>query len=263
MADFILAPVRIEDTAAIVDLVRDSFDEERAPFLAYARPGMAAHLAIAVRYPGATPDRVLVAARDADDGRLLGFADFRVLEDGVGFLSYVAVSPDARGKGIATALIHDFLDTRPQITTLKLDVFRDNEPARRLYARMGFVLEATGAWATRPIPRGHGDLRVSGLPNSLAVYDAYGFCELDVELAGGPTTVGILGPSVLNARSLPNFLNDKLLAGLAEMFPDLTTAFVAVPESALPDITVRHRLEGLSDRLSLAVPGHTPRGSAS
>ena len=263
MADFVLAPVRVDDTAAIVELVRDSFDPSRAPFLAYAQPGMAAHLAVAVRYPKATPDRVLASARATDDDRLLGFADFRILEDGVGFLSYVAVTETARGKGIATALIDDFLEARPHISTMKLDVFRDNQPARKLYDRMGYLRESTSAWTTRPIPEGHADLRVVGLPSSLAAYDAYGFCELVVDAGGGPTTVGLLGPAILNSRSLPSFLDDDLLAGLGEMFPGLKTAFVSVPESALHEITVHYRLEGLSDRMSLAIPGRIPRGSAS
>ncbi|WP_411701478.1 GNAT family N-acetyltransferase [Conyzicola sp.] len=263
MVDYVFGPVRADDTKQIVDLVRSSFDESRAPFLAYAQPGMAAHLAVAVTHPAATPDRVLVSARAVGDDRLLGFADFRVLGDGVGFLSYVAVDESARGEGIATALISEFLAARPHIVTMKLDVFRDNEPARRLYARLGYEHESTSAWATRPVPSGGSEPQVAGLPNALAAYSAYGFCELAVATASTSATVGLLGPSILNARSLTAFLDDDLLAGVATMFPDLSTVFVSVPEAALTEITVHYRLEGLSDRMSLAVPGRTPRGSAS
>jgi len=263
VVDYVLGPVRIEDTVQIVELVRASFDESRAPFLAYAQPGMAAHLGVAISHPAATPDRVLVSARAVDDDRLLGFADFRDLGDGVGFLSYVAVDASARGKGIATALIDDFLASRPHIVTMKLDVFRDNEPARRLYARLGYEHEATSAWATRTIPSGGSEPRVDGLANALAAYNAYGFCELTVTSANTTATVGLLGRGILNARSLPSFLDDELLSGVGAMFPDLATVFVSVAESALTDITVHYRLEGLSDRMSLAVPGRTPRGTAS
>jgi ribosomal protein S18 acetylase RimI-like enzyme len=260
MVDFAITPIRAVDTAAIVDLVRNSFDESRAPFLAYAQPGMASHLAVAVRYPAAAPDRVLLGARAADDA-LLGFADFRDLGDGVGFLSYVAVAESARGRGIATALIDEFLTAHPDIVTMKLDVFRDNESARRLYSRMGFVQESTSVWITRPIPAGHSELRVNGLPNSLAAYAAYGFCELAVATVSTSTTVGLLGKTILNARSVASFLDDDLLVGVRSMFPDLAIAFVSIPETALAAISVHHRLEGVSDRMSLAVPGRSPQGS--
>jgi hypothetical protein len=84
-------------------------------------------------------------------------------------LSNVAVDPEYRGRGIATALVHACLDhARRDATTygsgtptVLLQVWAANEPARRLYEKEGFrplssvgrlVLEPDGASPSLPVP---------------------------------------------------------------------------------------------------------------
>lgn len=58
----------------------------------------------------------------------------------------MAVRDDWQGKGVGTALLRaavDLADKWLNLTRLELEVFIDNEPAVRLYQRVGFVIEGT------------------------------------------------------------------------------------------------------------------------
>ena len=75
---------------------------------------------------------------------LLGVAGFAV-RDGEkeahkGLLWGMYVRPEARGTGIAQRLVEAVVDfARPRVELIQLSVVMGNEPARRLYARLGFV----------------------------------------------------------------------------------------------------------------------------
>jgi len=50
------------------------------------------------------------------------------------------VRPSARGTGVARRLVEAVIDyARPRVELIQLSVVMGNEPARRLYARLGFV----------------------------------------------------------------------------------------------------------------------------
>ncbi len=50
------------------------------------------------------------------------------------------VRPDARQAGVGRRLVEAVIDfARQRVELLQLSVVSDNEPARRLYARLGFV----------------------------------------------------------------------------------------------------------------------------
>ncbi|MBV8650367.1 MAG: GNAT family N-acetyltransferase, partial [Alphaproteobacteria bacterium] len=78
------------------------------------------------------------------DGTLLGMAGFR-RENGPkyghkGALWGVYVKPAGRGTGTARALIERLIEhARTQVELIELVVVRTNEPARRLYASLGFT----------------------------------------------------------------------------------------------------------------------------
>ncbi|HXU44281.1 MAG TPA: GNAT family N-acetyltransferase [Thermoanaerobaculia bacterium] len=58
----------------------------------------------------------------------------------------MAVRDDWQGKGVGTALVQaaiDLADKWLNLTRLELEVYTDNEPARRLYEKFGFVIEGT------------------------------------------------------------------------------------------------------------------------
>lgn len=76
--------------------------------------------------------------------RLLGIAGF-VIREGEkerhkGLLWGMYVRPDARKAGVGRLLVDAVIDfARRRVELLQLSVVSDNEPARRLYARLGFV----------------------------------------------------------------------------------------------------------------------------
>jgi len=75
---------------------------------------------------------------------ILGVAGFAV-RDGAkeahkGLLWGMYVRPEARGTGLARRLVETVIDfARPRVELIQLSVVVGNEPARRLYARLGFV----------------------------------------------------------------------------------------------------------------------------
>jgi ribosomal protein S18 acetylase RimI-like enzyme len=66
------------------------------------------------------------------------------------YVTAVSVMPEARGHGVGSALLRDATDQARAagMSSLALDVDKDNETARRLYLREGFDLIATSraAW---------------------------------------------------------------------------------------------------------------------
>lgn len=84
--------------------------------------------------------------------RLLGPFDNRPDEAGV-FAVWVA--PQARGRGVGDALLRAVVSHAAAIgiRRLVLDVGDHNEPAMRLYQRLGF--EPTGRHSAFPAPRDH------------------------------------------------------------------------------------------------------------
>ena len=75
---------------------------------------------------------------------ILGVAGFAV-RDGEkeahkGLLWGMYVRPEERGTGVARRLVETVIDfARPRVELIQLSVVVGNEPARRLYARLGFV----------------------------------------------------------------------------------------------------------------------------
>ena len=74
---------------------------------------------------------------------------------GAALLLSMWVAPEARGQGIGEALIRQLADWACAMghTRLLLDVADENQPAIRLYERMGFA--PTGETGSLPAPREH------------------------------------------------------------------------------------------------------------
>jgi len=86
---------------------------------------------------------VLVAEQD---GVFLGYAAGRVQPDGEGYLDFVAVTPEARGLGAGQALVTSIgrrLVSLSPAGTVNLTVQDPRLPARRLYEKLGFRLDAS------------------------------------------------------------------------------------------------------------------------
>lgn len=88
-----------------------------------------------------TASHIFGALRDRE---ILGVAGFAVRqgdkEAHKGLLWGMYVRPEARGTGLARRLVEAVIDfARPRVELIQLSVVMDNEPARRLYAGLGFV----------------------------------------------------------------------------------------------------------------------------
>lgn len=240
--------LRREDIPAVVKLLHESFDYRLRPFMTYTQQGIGDFLSIPLEYPGLASDRTRLVVEHHEE--IVGFADYRMLGHGAGHLSYICVKASARGRGVATTLISEFLRLYPQVEVLSLDVFRDNDPAKALYRKLGFKTVRVSGWVTRSMPVAHGSVSIESMEASMAAYRRHGFCELDVRFEQQRINVGLIGPHV-RCFSVDAFENDSLLSGLRQVFRFTEQAMTVVPETGLADIKNPYRLTTLSDRLSL------------
>lgn len=79
------------------------------------------------------------------EGSVQGYASGEVQPDGAGYLDYLAVAPEHRGRGVAGGLLaavgSDLLGRSPQ-GDVNLTVVDSNAPAIALYERFGFTRDA-------------------------------------------------------------------------------------------------------------------------
>ena len=86
-------------------------------------------------------DKTLYLAAETD-GKIVGYMGvWKILDEG--HITNVAVSPDYRRNHVGEALIREMIKRTSEegITSWTLEVRRDNEPAIRLYEKMGFRIE--------------------------------------------------------------------------------------------------------------------------
>jgi GNAT superfamily N-acetyltransferase len=102
--------------------------------------------------PSASDVAVVLLARDAD-GTALGCGALRPLDAGAAELKRMYVVPEARGRGIATALLAALEDAARDRgwTTLRLETGPRQPEAIGLYTRAGYrPVEAFGVYAGAP-----------------------------------------------------------------------------------------------------------------
>lgn len=243
----------VEDVPAVTEMVKKSFAPALWPYMTYTQRGIGRFLEVALLHPLSVDPRFLVVATDEESEEPIGFADFKLGDDGVGFLSYICVESTARGKGVATMIFDRFLLEHPELTEVKLDTFRDNASARALYARWGFAVESSTCWITRQLPPASEPARISGLAVSLAAYELYGFCELNLVTPERPVRVGLMGDSVLRCFDSATFEDEVILGGVSATFDRLDTAFAVVSQSEERKIATPHDVLLVSDRMSLSL----------
>lgn len=72
-----------------------------------------------------------------DEGKAVGVVDVGDAGDHL-YLSRIEVLPEAQGRGLGSAVIRGLLG---QGRTVRLHVFSNNARARRLYERLGFIID--------------------------------------------------------------------------------------------------------------------------
>ena len=82
----------------------------------------------------------LTLAAVGDTGRLLGYVGLLAVVD-EGYITNVAVRPDCRRQGVASALLGalEAQGRARELTFLTLEVRQSNIPARALYEKLGYV----------------------------------------------------------------------------------------------------------------------------
>lgn len=229
-----LRTARTADVGEIIALARGSYDRALHPFLTFVQPGAEAYLNVLVEYSGRLPDRRFLVA-ESHEGGLLGFAEFRELEDHRWHLSHLFVAPRARRQGIATKLIERGASAEFGVTSLGLRVFRHNTPAITLYERLGFAQVRESVWWQAPIATATAastrDLRFDDLPAALAGFERLGFCHLRGTFRGRPFQVGRTSASVFRCYTGDDFDDPDLLSALASLFPAALTAMMILPET--------------------------------
>lgn len=230
--------VRIEDM--VCDDVRDvhtlisgSFEARLRPYMTAAQPGAARFLEAYVRTAAFNPDRRYRVAR-SDSGQLLGFADLRLIGDTSCFLSYIAVSRAARGRGVASAILDDFLSEHPYLRSMELDVFADNVAARALYEKRGFRETGAVEWWVREVPPKSAvpsGWVLKNAPEAAAWHFSFGFCNYLVDTGSSTRNVGHIGSRTLRCYSAGDFTDRDFLAGMAALVPAAREALFIGPSS--------------------------------
>lgn len=220
-----IRPAGLDDVNQIADLVRTSFDSRLHDFMVYAQDGIERFLAVHINLPAAEPPRHFLVETN-EKGCVRGFAEFVEGTGGAAaFLSYICVAPQARGAGIATALIDHFLSaTCP--SSLQLDVFRENHAGVALYRKLGFEPAGATGWFVRdlPSPASARTLRLINAAEAIAMHAYYGFCRHAVSWQGAETVLGQIGPRTLRCFSWPDFSDVPLLAAARALFPETRRA---------------------------------------
>lgn len=234
----VCAAVRIEemvcdDVGDVHALVSGSFSARLRPYMTTAQSGAARFLDSYVRTTVVNSDRLYRVAR-SDEGHLLGFADLRLTGETSSFLSYIAVAPTARGMGVASAILDDFLTGHPQVRSMDLDVFSDNFSARALYEKRGFSQTGSMEWWVRKVPGGSAPPRGWTLENpadAAAWHHSFGFCNYLIKTGSETRRVGRIGSETLRCYSAHDFTDDDFLRGMAALVPQAREVLFIGPSS--------------------------------
>lgn len=222
-------PAVTADAGWLAEVSRTSFAPRLHPYLISAQPGTARFWEVVLSHPAAFPGRTfLVAEAEAEGDGRIGFADLQLVDPDRAHLSYVCVLAAARGRGVAGTLLRDFLQRHPEVTSMKLDVFEDNAPARALYERLGFEPGATTTWWVADLPpaRPADGVRLQGLHAATAWMDTYGFAELAVVVDEAVRPLARPSRSVLRCPDPVLLQQPEVLAAVAAELPGLTHVLV-------------------------------------
>jgi mycothiol synthase len=155
-----------DDLAAYVRLANESFVGHPTP-VSFTEPTVAHAHGLA----DFNPAGILLAAPRDDPDRLIGWAkaEHEVVESGErrGFVSFVGVVPEWRGRGLGRELLRWAIARcrAAEAGTIELNVEAANDRALELYRRTGFTAEVEWPHYALPVPRSSGSQPSSGGPS--------------------------------------------------------------------------------------------------
>lgn len=246
-----------EDVEEIATLIWQSFAGRWAPYMIITQSGLVNYLRSILRNTAIDDGHEIRVAIEHNSSRVAGYADFRLLGDAVGHVSYVAVAPVARGQGVAQGLIDHLIASHPELTRIDLDVFEDNFPARQLYARNGFQEMQRTLWMRRAIPRPALTMTGADCRFKDEAYEHFGFCRLVSNWDGSEYEFGRIGPHVLNCITVDAFTDTSHLAAMRGTMPELREAMVIVATGSSPKVENDGKLIGASIRMSRLLSGRS------
>ena len=225
MSSLEIRSANLADCGQVTQLFRQTIPAQLRPLTAVGQDGYSNYLEAQCKVSAFLPRNYLRVIEDRENRRVLGCADFRLTEEGAGFLSYIAISADSRGHGLGSALIDDFLSAHPDVTSLSLDVFSDNEAAKFMYEKRGFQATDTRVWSTRPLPRVARpvDLEILNAPLADAHYRRYGFTKVDALIGNRRITVGLVGEESVQAFDAETFVDPAFASAARLIAPKAKT----------------------------------------
>lgn len=215
-----IRPARVEEAAGIVQVMRDSFEQDRLDTTIYGCNGVAVYVQDQLEAPAALADRRYTVAFET---QVLGCAELSLRRSGL-FLSYIGISETHRGRGIGRALLAAALKQAAgwPAATLQLDVFSDNVAARSWYERMGMTAEHERELWRLDLPAAVASaagLAIAGWPQAVASYERFGFAAFHLFDAGASYEVGMLGDRWFRVNDPLLLDRPQTLALLSEVDP--------------------------------------------
>lgn len=238
-----------------VSLIQASFSRRLLQFMIYGQKGVVDFLTTVIQGEGDQRKSEFLVIPGAS-AEVMACAEFTFPDKWTAHLAYLAVNPDQRGRGLATQMMREFVSRHPEIRSIRLEVFTDNEPAQKLYRGLGFVAESGSTWRCRELPEAYGRIEIDNLSAAEAMFSRFGFCQLQAEGSGGKVKFGRLGERIVRIYNLENFSDDNLLASVRAQFPSTTTAFIVDSLPRALNISATHSVLAESIQMRLELVGN-------
>jgi len=133
----VITPFRPADRAAIITILNEDWQILVAEGSDFSAEYMLDHMAADYHYP----DNSLSIVVCREQGKVVGFITYHLLDGFHGRIQFLAIARGYRGRGYGGRLMqHAMEDMRSQgVCFIELVTRISNEPARALYRKLGFV----------------------------------------------------------------------------------------------------------------------------
>jgi ribosomal protein S18 acetylase RimI-like enzyme len=210
-----------QDSHGIAALAGSGFKDEISGAIIYGADGIEAYLKSQISIESNINDSVYIVAEN--DNKIVGFVEFRNGFDCL-FLNFIGISSLSRNKGVAKKLLKQAVIMSRSINHKKisLDVFSDNEIARKWYMNLGFIPEYTTNWYRIKQTVKFTDFvaKVSGFSQSKICYSSFGFSQFTLNTIADTYSIGFLGDKWFRVTQPEILIDVDALACLNSIDPN-------------------------------------------